>query len=401
MKIIIENNINELIKKEKILNNNEIILKLMIFLIFMAFIRTDIQIENSRNENQNTNINQNISNYINIAVNLDNKYIYPCITFLTSLLSNRANSTFYIIHMLTQSDLNYDSYLKVNSVIKKFGKKYSNVSFYDMGNQFNRATRGSYISKVAYYRIALPSLLPNVDKCIYMDTDVINFKDLSEMYNIDLNDSEYFCGILDFADMKGELKKLGIVTQKYMNDGIILMNLKAMRNNSIEKKLRKYVSSHFLNHHDQTAINAICHNNFKILPLKFALLSSFNSAESLIKYNNQQNKKYRYDESELIQAFYHPTSIHYAGFVKPFQKEYKLANGVYWWYYAKKSGYYEEILKHYEFKKKKVETLLKKIYEELIEKNYKLKLINYFLSDCCLIIVFLIIIYISINYIYL
>ena len=119
MKIIIENNINELIKKEKILNNNEIILKLMIFLIFMAFIRTDIQIENSRNENQNTNINQNISNYINIAVNLDNKYIYPCITFLTSLLSNRANSTFYIIHMLTQSDLNYDSYLKVNSVIKK------------------------------------------------------------------------------------------------------------------------------------------------------------------------------------------------------------------------------------------------------------------------------------------
>ena len=64
MKIIIENNINELIKKEKILNNNEIILKLMIFLIFMAFIRTDIQIENSRNENQNTNINQNITNYI-------------------------------------------------------------------------------------------------------------------------------------------------------------------------------------------------------------------------------------------------------------------------------------------------------------------------------------------------
>ena len=131
------------------------------------------------------------------------------------------------------------------------------------------------------------------------------------------------------------------------------------------------------------------------------MFSSFNSAESLIKYNNQQNKKYRYDESELIQAFYHPTSIHYAGFVKPFQKEYKLANGVYWWYYAKKSGYYEEILKHYEFKKKEVETLLKKIYEELIEKNYKLKLINYFLSDCCLIIVFLIIIYISINYIYL
>ena len=263
--------------------------------------------------------------------------------------------------MLTQSDLNYDSYLKVNSVIKKFGKKYSNVSFYDMGNQFNRATRGSYISKVAYYRIALPSLLPNVDKCIYMDTDVINFKDLSEMYNIQLNDSEYFCGILDFADMKEELKSLRIDTDKYMNAGIAIMNLKAMRNNSIEQKLRGYVSSHFLNHHDQTAINAICHNNFKILPFKFAMLTLFDSTESLIKYNNQQKEKYRYNESELIQAFYHPTSIHYAGWVKPFEKKYKLANGAYWWYYAKKSGFYQEILDNYGFTKEEVEDILKKI----------------------------------------
>ena len=53
-----------------------------------------------------------------------------------------------------------------------------------------------------------------------MDTDVINFKDLSEMYNIQLNDSEYFCGILDFADMKEELKSLRIDTDKYMNAGI-------------------------------------------------------------------------------------------------------------------------------------------------------------------------------------
>ena len=307
------------------------------------------------------NINLNIYNYINIAVNIDNNYIYQCITFLTSLLNNRAISTFYIIHILTENNLRNDTYNKVNSIIEKFGKNFSNVSYYNMGDQFRGATSGEIISKTSYYRISLPSLLPNVDKCIYMDTDVINFKDLSEMYNIQLNDSEYFCGILDYPGMINDVKKFKPNAEKYMNAGILLMNLKAMRNNYIETELRKFISSHFLNHHDQTAINAICYNNFKILPIKFSLFASIQSIEKLLSYNNRQNEKYRYNESELIQAYYHPISLHYAGFKKPWKKDYNRTNIAYWWYYAKKSGYYEEILEHYGFKKEKVDNILDKM----------------------------------------
>ena len=296
------------------------------------------------------NINLNIYNYINIAVNIDNNYIYQCITFLTSLLNNRAISTFYIIHILTENNLRNDTYNKVNSIIEKFGKNFSNVSYYNMGDQFRGATSGKIISKVSY-----------VDKCIYMDTDVINFKDLSEMYNIQLNDSEYFCGILDYPGMINDVKKFIPNAEKYMNAGILLMNLKAMRNNYIETELRKFISSHFLNHHDQTAINAICYNNFKILPIKFSLFASIQSIEKLLSYNNRQNEKYRYNESELIQAYYHPISLHYAGFKKPWKKDYNRTNLAYWWYYAKKSGYYEEILEHYGFKKEKVDNILDKM----------------------------------------
>ena len=301
------------------------------------------------------NINLNIYNYINIAVNIDNNYIYQCITFLTSLLNNRAISTFYIIHILTENNLRNDTYNKVNSIIEKFGKNFSNVSYYNMGDQFRGATSGKIISKVSYYRISF------VDKCIYMDTDVINFKDLSEMYNIQLNDSEYFCGILDYPGMINDVKKFIPNAEKYMNAGILLMNLKEMRNNYIETELRKFISSHFLNHHDQTAINAICYNNFKILPIKFSLFASIQSIEKLLSYNNRQNEKYRYNESELIQAYYHPISLHYAGFKKPWKKDYNRTNLAYWWYYAKKSGYYEEILEHYGFKKEKVDNILDKM----------------------------------------
>ena len=60
-----------------------------------------------------------------------------------------------------------------------------------------------------------------------------------------------------------------------MNSISLLMNLNAMRNNSISIELRNFISSLFLNHNELTAIYNICYNNFKILPFKFSLFSSF------------------------------------------------------------------------------------------------------------------------------
>ena len=80
---------------------------LFVFFLFIIFIFIQRKTDG--------NINLNIYNYINIAVNIDNNYIYQSITFLTSLLNNRAISTFYIIHILTEKNLR-------------------NVSYYNMGD---------------------------------------------------------------------------------------------------------------------------------------------------------------------------------------------------------------------------------------------------------------------------
>jgi len=55
--------------------------------------------------------------------------------------------------------------------------------------------------------VALPSLLPEVDKIIYLDTDTLNFKDLSEIYNINFEDKMYFYGTLDFFQTVQEINK--------------------------------------------------------------------------------------------------------------------------------------------------------------------------------------------------
>ena len=69
-------------------------------------------------------------------------------------------------------------------------------------------------------------MLSDVVKFIYMVTDVINFEDLSEMYNIKLSNNTYFCGPLDFSGMKDILKRLKIKADKYMNSGITFLVMK-------------------------------------------------------------------------------------------------------------------------------------------------------------------------------
>ena len=125
---------------------------------------------------------------------------------------------------------------KINVLNNRYGTKNIKIKFINMKNDFARAITGTHISRSAYYRIALPSLLPNVDRIIYSDVDVLNFKDLTEMYNLKFKDNIYLKATLDNVGLTSELKRYGIVVKKYFNSGILLMNLKSMVKMELKNK---------------------------------------------------------------------------------------------------------------------------------------------------------------------
>ena len=139
--------------------------------------------------------------------------------------------------------MSLDSMNKIKNVTEHFGKYYSKVMFYNLGEDFKGATI-FHSSLSLYYRIALPSILSNIDRVIYSDLDVLNFKDLTEMYNIKFNKDMYICAVLDNLSIKKEIEDLGIKSDKYINSGVLLMDLKTMREKSVEKKLRDYIKTH-------------------------------------------------------------------------------------------------------------------------------------------------------------
>ena len=235
-------------------------------------------------------------NCIHIAVNIDENYIFPFLVYLTSLLVNKANSSFYTIHILA-NNITKESHNKIEKILNKYDKNSIKVEYHKPKNYFHNIEIEYYPITICY-RILLPSLAPNVDKIIYTDVDVINFEDLSEMYNKELNDNIYFSGTLDYTDHLIRLNEDGIKTNKFINSGIMLMNLKAMRANKIEKKLIEFtltLKGFFI---DQIAINTVCCNNIKVLSYKYGIFS-FNSFDELVELNNQQYDIYKFNESVL------------------------------------------------------------------------------------------------------
>jgi lipopolysaccharide biosynthesis glycosyltransferase len=85
-----------------------------------------------------------------------------------------------------------------------------------MGNAFIKYKYQKY-SQVTYYRLISPIFIP-LDRIIYLDCDVLIFKDLYEMYQTSFRNN-YILGFLDI--LSGGIDYLGIPSEKYINAGIL------------------------------------------------------------------------------------------------------------------------------------------------------------------------------------
>ena len=62
----------------------------------------------------------------------------------------------------------------------------------------------SHITSPTYYRLLLPALLPDVEKCIYIDGDTIVDGDISKLYAEDLGDN-LVAGVKAFAFYRNDI----------------------------------------------------------------------------------------------------------------------------------------------------------------------------------------------------
>ena len=279
---------------------------------------------------------------IPISMCLNDEYIYPTIVAITSILENANLYTKYDFHILHTSNFLIENKNKLKNFEKKYPNKCS-INLINMTNfKFKNANLSRHINTIAaYYRIVLSELFPNINKMIYLDGDTLILDDLKDMYDINM-DNYYYKGFLDIS-----IDQFLPNNDNYICSGVLLINLGNLRKDDIINKMYNYMIKNNKNlyFHDQTIINGVCSEKIGLLPPYYGIINVENLNILYNKTNKvYRNKKIRYTNNELREAYLYPKILHCGK--KPWRKNKNIYGKKLWLKYAKKSDYYKEIKKN-------------------------------------------------------
>jgi lipopolysaccharide biosynthesis glycosyltransferase len=121
----------------------------------------------------------------------------------------------------------------------------------------------TYVSAATYSRLLIPELLPpQVQRVLYLDSDVLVRRDPSPLFAVDLEGAP-FGAVQDFAitttdHERSGARRLGIA-RAYFNAGVLVIDLEAWRTSGLGAAAMRYASetSEVLSYPDQDALNAV------------------------------------------------------------------------------------------------------------------------------------------------
>lgn len=234
-----------------------------------------------------------------IAFNVNKDYLQHLCVVLTSILNN--NKDIYFEFNVLNSDIKDED----KKIISKLSDRYSNFSLQFIkvdGKRFSSLKIHSpYIKIETYYRFILADVLTEYDKVLYLDADLIVNGSIEPLFNTDIKDY-YFAGVeercLYGTDYIEKTLKLSH-DDLYVNAGVLLCNLKKIREDNLVEKLffAAETLKEFIKYDDQDVINIVCRKKIKQLDCK---------------YNFTPFHLY-----ELWSKKYDAVIIHYTGMYKP------------------------------------------------------------------------------------
>lgn len=210
---------------------------------------------------------------IHIAFNIDENYIEQCEFVIASILYNTKEKCHF--HIVGLSGYESDEL----------------VSFYPAPDTSNFSVDSGYITKATLYRLFYPEII-HVDKVIHLDCDLIVRDDIKKLWKY--NPKE----IAGCVDCCPQVR----FTDKYINAGVMVMNLKNIRNSNYMERFIKAKEKARTRFGDQDLINLAL--NIENIPQKwnisahnfpFQSKECFNKERSSILHYNGKLKPWKYD----------------------------------------------------------------------------------------------------------
>ena len=287
-----------------------------------------------------------------ILFTFDDKLVMPACVCWTSLMENADSDTFYDIFVLHS-----DKYDFSGTDLVKFPEWYPNcrVTFRAVSGEFTGAYETRGIPETCYYRLLSPELIPEYDKLLYSDVDVIIRDDLSRYYDIDLGDN-YFAGVDTGSRLRPWIQNYVNNTLKldwhdgYHYSGNLVINSAQILKDGKIAEFKELAEKDWFQQ-DMDIINIACNKRFHRLSPAFCMT---NFLYGLMV--NQRDEMVKDFGAEEVDYALKKGIVHYNG-DKPWKTwchHYDI-----WWEYYRKSPIFDEkwYLEFYENKSNELDKL--------------------------------------------
>ena len=257
---------------------------------------------------------------INIVFASDDNYAQHIAVVISSIMAKtKAKICFFVI----DDNISEEKLKKLEKTAASFSAEINFVKVQD--EKFNNVYLSGHVSKAAYFRLALPDILPdNINKVIYLDVDLIVLDDIQKMWQCDLQQLP-LAAVEDYGIMasdrlcKQKQQVIGLpIGEKYFNSGVLLIDLQKWRQGNYTKKIIELINNNKFPHHDQDVLNKIFIKKWKALDLRWNVIPPVFYLFNKVVFN----KKFR---SNAVNAKLDIGILHYAGSYKPWQ--FTLHNG--------------------------------------------------------------------------
>ena len=171
-----------------------------------------------------------------------------------------------------------------------------------------------------YYRLLAPQLLPNVDKAIYLDSDLIVEKDIAGLFDVDV--TGYPLAATRDADTIGQIEGYDATVGPYLKNelgmrdphdyfqaGVLLMNLAELRRTVSPEEFLALSTQRMWRWLDQDVLNRVVNGNYVRVHMRWNYLMDWQHLRRThIVSNAPSDVRAEYDEAAAD-----PAIIHFAG----------------------------------------------------------------------------------------
>lgn len=250
---------------------------------------------------------------MNVLFSSDDNYAQHLGVAMYSLLDKNREMAGISIYIV-DNGITEDNRQKLKTVITEFSNASIHFILFDSWKQKLHLNLLWPISLSSYARLFMASMLPaDVDKVLYLDCDMIVCDSLAELWDTDLHG----CVIAAVQDYQSDVPKLKIglqSTDAYFNAGLLLVDLKAWREQSCEERCLKFIENHEGNvfHHDQGVLNGVYCRAWYRLPIRYNMMTlNYFIGPRKIKTFCKETSSKGYLDSEIIEGKVHPSILHF------------------------------------------------------------------------------------------